>query len=814
MMQSVDRINLDFEQARAKHLLFKTRLRSILYGAEIDEAPVISQHECTVGKWIYGHALADYSHIVEMRDLEKVHAELHIKAKQIVEKYRKGNIEESRSELDEIEIIAARLIDLLTTIEKKVKKEPEKIKSPISVNDELSVNLHELYELQKLNEDLYRRIRRSEEKIRQSEANLQMKVKERTEDLEQQKKFISSILDASFNGIYSLKAVRNEEGEIIDFQYLFANNITLKLLGLNANDIIGKNMLEVIPENKANGFFDLFIDILKKGNSVKDETYYEFHDLKYWFDYAIVPIDSDILVVTLQDITDHKNTLIQSEEQRKLLDSILQHSPSGITVYKAIRDEEGKVKDLQCIVANEVAEKFTEISNKDRLTKTVCELTPAISNSPLFEKAVAPLNTGELFQTQYFHEPIKKWLELSVAKMDDDHLINLFADITFRKEAQIEIENAAERLQAVFIASQSGMFTFAPVRDDNGEVIDFRFIITNPSFASYVGQTPEVLNGELGSKWFPGYFTNGVFEMYKKTYLTNEMQRRDIHYNVDGHDIYLDLQSTKVGDEVLVTFTDYTALKKAQLQLEKYIEELKRTNINLEEFAYAASHDLKEPIRKIHFFSERIKVMMKERMSDEEHRYFERIEKASKRMSNLIDDLLAYSMVTLKDKDFEEVDMNQLIDQVLDDLDLEIEEKEAKITVDKLFTLQGHHRQLQQAFQNIIGNALKYSKPGTPPQIKITAEKTHAKDTGLILPVAEQNQVYNIISIQDNGIGFEQQDAERIFKMFTRLHGSTEYRGTGIGLSIARKVAENHNGFIIAESEPQKGSIFKVYLPE
>ncbi|HYH15159.1 MAG TPA: ATP-binding protein, partial [Flavisolibacter sp.] len=260
--------------------------------------------------------------------------------------------------------------------------------------------------------------------------------------------------------------------------------------------------------------------------------------------------------------------------------------------------------------------------------------------------------------------------------------------------------------------------------------------------------------------------------------------------------------------------TDITDLKNAQLQLEKYIEELKRSNRNLEEFAYAASHDLKEPVRKIHFFGERLRTSLADKLSDEEKRYFERMQIASLRMSTLIDDLLTYSEVGQRPRTFEKVDMNQLIAQVLSDLDLEIEQKSATIRVDNLFTINGHHRQLQQAFLNLVANALKYNKPGTPPVITIACRKVSGKEVNAYLTAEEQLQSFYCIVVSDNGIGFDQADAERIFNVFTRLHGMAEYKGTGIGLSIVRKVILNHGGHIKAESEPGKGAAFYVYLPE
>ncbi|HEY0677031.1 MAG TPA: PAS domain-containing protein [Chitinophagaceae bacterium] len=375
-----------------------------------------------------------------------------------------------------------------------------------------------------------------------------------------------------------------------------------------------------------------------------------------------------------------------------------------------------------------------------------------------------------------------------------------------------EIAHSAERLKAVFYHAHSGMFTFAPVKDKTGEIVDFRFVITNPTFASYVGQTPEALNGSLGSTWFPGYMNNGVFDMYKQTYLTGEPLRINMHYNTDGLDIYLDLQSTKVDEEVLVTFNDYTELKKAQLQLEKYVEELKRSNANLEEFAHAASHDLKEPIRKIHFFTDRLKAQLSDRLLDEERFTFARIDRATMRMSALIDDLLLYSHVSQKPYKNEQVDLNEKVSRVLEDLELDIQEKHAVITYDKLPTITGNRRQLQQLFQNIIGNALKYSKPGQPPEINITSEVVSGKEAGFTSEESTEAK-YHLIRVSDNGIGFDQRESERIFQMFQRLHGNSEYRGSGVGLSIAQKVAENHNGKIIAEGNPGVGATFEIYLP-
>jgi PAS domain S-box-containing protein len=256
-----------------------------------------------------------------------------------------------------------------------------------------------------------------------------------------------------------------------------------------------------------------------------------------------------------------------------------------------------------------------------------------------------------------------------------------------------------------------------------------------------------------------------------------------------------------------------TELAHANEALVKSNKELGRSNSNLEEFAYAASHDLKEPIRKIQFFSDRLKKELAEQLTQGQQTVFERMEHAAERMGKLIDDLLLYSHISRGGTDLETVDLNKKVALVLEDLELEIDEKRATVTADKLPAIKGYRRQLQQLFQNLIGNALKYHKADAPPIINISCSVIKGKDSALCLTGIHGDREYYLIAVKDNGIGFEKKYAERIFNVFTRLHGNAEYKGTGVGLSIVRKVVENHDGFIWAESEPGEGATFKILLP-
>jgi light-regulated signal transduction histidine kinase (bacteriophytochrome) len=249
-------------------------------------------------------------------------------------------------------------------------------------------------------------------------------------------------------------------------------------------------------------------------------------------------------------------------------------------------------------------------------------------------------------------------------------------------------------------------------------------------------------------------------------------------------------------------------------ELESQKRELERSNANLEDFAYAASHDLKEPIRKIRTFSDRLKTRLQERLTTEDESFFQRMEKASERMQLLIDDLLEYSHVSTSSTYFEDIDLAKKVSQVLEDLEVAIMDKGAEVRVGALPIIKGHRRQMQQLFQNLITNALKFRRPDIPPRITITSSVVPASEIDPDAAAEETDKhLYNLIQISDNGIGFEQEHSEKIFKMFQRLHGRQEYDGTGIGLAIVRKVVDNHRGFIKAEGRLNEGATFKVYLP-
>ncbi|TBX70061.1 histidine kinase [Flavobacterium silvisoli] len=271
--------------------------------------------------------------------------------------------------------------------------------------------------------------------------------------------------------------------------------------------------------------------------------------------------------------------------------------------------------------------------------------------------------------------------------------------------------------------------------------------------------------------------------------------------------------TNRSGDTILIgTTSDVTDEVLASLSLEQQNIELEASNKELLAFNYVASHDLQEPLRKIQTFISRLSEKESDHLSDNGKEYIARIHASADRMRILIDDLLQYSRANKTEKVFEKVNLNDLLENAKFDLAQSIEEKEAIIKSDTLPTMTVIPFQIQQLFINLIGNSLKYSREKVKPKIKISYQKVTAADEELIPKNTKEK--YCKITFEDNGIGFEQEYAEKIFILFNRLHNKNEYAGTGIGLAICKKIVENHRGYIFAEGKPNKGAIFTIYLSE
>ena len=257
--------------------------------------------------------------------------------------------------------------------------------------------------------------------------------------------------------------------------------------------------------------------------------------------------------------------------------------------------------------------------------------------------------------------------------------------------------------------------------------------------------------------------------------------------------------------------SDISARKRQEVELQHSAEQLKRSNEELQNFANVASHDLQEPLRKIQAFGDRLRVKCAPQLGDAGLDYLERMESAARRMQSLIQDLLKLSRVVTQAQPFERCDLQKILRDALSDLEVALEKSEARISIGPLPAVDGDPVQLWQLFQNLVNNSVKFRRPGVPPEIRITG-RVFAAPADLIAGAAAGDPVAEI-TVQDNGIGFEEKFAEQIFVVFQRLHSRDEYPGTGIGLAVCRKITDRHAGRIVAKSRPGGGAIFLVTLP-
>ena len=283
----------------------------------------------------------------------------------------------------------------------------------------------------------------------------------------------------------------------------------------------------------------------------------------------------------------------------------------------------------------------------------------------------------------------------------------------------------------------------------------------------------------------------------------------DVRWVSETGDVIRNAQGEPV--RMLGVVQDITLSKQAEIALAQKTAELARSNAELEQFAYIASHDLQEPLRKVRAFGDRLEAKYGDELDERGRDYLDRMRNAAHRMQRLINALLSYSRVTTRARPHEPVDLNDVLRQVLSDLELRIARSNGRVEVGELPTIEAEGLQMEQLFQNLLANALKFHREGEPPVVKVTARCYAVQEAAADEDFPDG--AFCRIFVEDDGIGFEEKYIDRIFDPFQRLHGRGQYEGTGMGLAICRKIVERHGGRITAESCPGEGATFIVTLP-
>jgi signal transduction histidine kinase len=262
----------------------------------------------------------------------------------------------------------------------------------------------------------------------------------------------------------------------------------------------------------------------------------------------------------------------------------------------------------------------------------------------------------------------------------------------------------------------------------------------------------------------------------------------------------------------LVILKEYRQRSLYQKQLEQKMMEVDAYNVELEQIAFATSHDLQEPLRRIRTFSDRLLWKYRDQLNDDGQMILARIDYSARRMQGLIEDLMNFANLVRGGESISEVDADKLLQSVCEFLKQDIEQKRAAIHIGQMPKITGFEKQLYLMFRALIDNAIKFSKPGIPPVVTIQCVQTTGEELNHIDKKLLKKQFIRI-SVQDNGIGFSNEFTQKIFLLFQRLHSTAEYDGKGIGLAIVERVMTNHSGYVVATSQPDKGALFNLYFP-
>ncbi|HSB92921.1 MAG TPA: ATP-binding protein [Flavitalea sp.] len=363
-----------------------------------------------------------------------------------------------------------------------------------------------------------------------------------------------------------------------------------------------------------------------------------------------------------------------------------------------------------------------------------------------------------------------------------------------------------EFLQSILNSSLYGVISYKVIRNRKRLITDFSIEFANPAIEELVGYKPEQIVGKRISD-FTSFFSD-YFHVFASVIDTGKKQTFEVKTQA-GNWLYMLL--AKNGERLTASFQDISPLKNYQAELETTVQKLETTNAELEQYAYAASHDLQEPLRKINIFSNLLQERGGTQFDEKEKEYLKKIVNATGRMTTLVTDLLSFSSLK-KHEEFVQTDLNESLLAVLEDLDLVIQQKQAIIRHDNLPVIEAIPLQMQQIFYNLVNNGLKFTRDGTIPELTISCRILDQNDRN-IDPRLAKDKEYVELNFQDNGIGFSNQYASQIFGLFKRLHSKDAYKGSGIGLALCQRVAENHHGYIYAKGEPGVGASFFVILP-
>jgi PAS domain S-box-containing protein len=495
-----------------------------------------------------------------------------------------------------------------------------------------------------------------------------------------------------------------------------------------------------------------------------------------------------------RDVTTHRRHEKEFERTQQFLQSVVENLPHMIFIKDAA--------ELRFVLLNKAGEELLGYRREELLGKNDYDFFPRSEADHFTRKDRQVLESGatldipeETIHTQHGvrHLHTKK-IPLRDADGRPQFMLGISEDITELKRAEAELRRGEERLQSILDNTTAVIY----VKDRKG-----RYLLVNRQYEETFGVRRKEVKGKTDYDLFPRAMAEEFRANDRRVLESNAPQElEECAPHADGPHTYLSVKFP-LRDEhgqpyaLCGISTDISGRKRSEEELRRLAGDLQRSNTELEQFAYIASHDLQEPLRMIASYTQLLERRYKDRLDDDAREFIAYAVDGARRMQTLINDLLLYSRVGTRARAFEPVETATAFAHALDNLQVAVEEAGAQVTHDTLPAVNGDLTQLTQLLQNLLGNALKF-RAAAPPRIHLSAER--------------QGEEW-LFRVRDNGIGIAPEDSERIFLVFQRLHSREEYSGTGIGLAVCQKIVERHGGRIWVESQVGQGATFCFTLP-
>jgi PAS domain S-box-containing protein len=615
-----------------------------------------------------------------------------------------------------------------------------------------------------------------------------------------------------------------------------ANDYMLEILGADRS-VIDRPLLKAIPQIIGQPFADILEEAY---HSNKTKNGYELESLLYrdrrldhcYFNFVFSPVQQQGsnrrgIIVVGTEVTELVAAQKDIKESEQRFKSLLADAPIATSVYTG--------RDLTITVANDA---MIHLWGKDNsvIGMKLADALPELQDQPFLEILQRVYTTGIAYHTPeqkanlvvdgelqsfYFnftYKPLVNYYGEVYA------ILNMAVDITEQVQAREAERNIEDRLKTAIELAELGTWSLDPRTgitilssrmkqwfgiDEDAPTLENDLSSIHPKDRNRVTMSIErALQPDSNGEYDEEYTV-----VNKKTGEEHILHARGkVLYDEEGRPYQMTGKAQDVTLQLATQRELEKLVDKQTQELQTAMADLERVNANLEQYAYVASHDLQEPLRKIRMFTDILQSKSSEELSDESKNYLDRISAAAGRMSTLVKEILAFSKLRRKDEDFVDTDLNKIINDIRGDFEMAIAEKSIDFIVEELPNITGIPVQMNQLFYNLVGNAVKFSRSAPDSYIRITS-KTLTPQEILHYPQLNASWPYCEIIVRDNGIGFDPVFAEQIFIMFRRLNTRESYPGTGIGLALCKKIMLNHSGDIFAHGAEGEGSSFHILIP-